>query len=851
MRPAWDGKAITDLVLYRERDWLGRLDVWPFAPGYAALVTAARRFGWSPLALGLALGALLTLHVLTWLGEHWSVRFRAWVTLCRARSVERATQALVVPRPHHGPSEIVPLQRQRSQDGERFIEFQKRRYEYSADASCFRTVGGGGGRAARAVRPQPTAHSGTALLGAVQRADHGTVLRVSNILYGAVVPGRDVEVLAVDNGHVVAVRGHRGVDAPAHAARAAGYARSAGGHAGVSGEKVATRQLGGVGAGRCDLVDGDIGRDGGAVRYAVARWQCHCERGRTDRGVGAAHQGRAAGDAGGRKRSRRRRSGIGTTGCRQATRSVQRHQPLAAHCACASRPVAAIGAGRWLRRLCFAHRLRFVARQADADHDALHRELHRQQPGEPPLHPLPVDVCADRLRLCAAHRTAGPQLVALRAVAALHSDHHLGRAAGSAIAVVASGAVGAGRAGQTGHFLHRAVSYPAGRHGRCVLLRQDWHTHLRRHAVCRGGFAGRRCPVGRARSGTAAGQSGGGGLPLAGAAAGSGRWRPAGGVCAECQPVDVLAQRHRGMSSRLASGPQCSHRAATRVCRGSAAYERHRRRRRQQQHHHATVLRAGQGLSGSRAPSAARRARPLRPHLPAFVATGNAGAGHGHQDVPVGHAPGRADAPAAHCRRVRAGVRRLSGVSVSATAGFAAGGQNAAQRELSRGGDHRRWRSHRQLRGASHRYLPASQARSDSGGGARGVGCSDAFLLGQADAVRRRRCGRRATFSCAGATAAGVGAQPGGVWDGAGGSACCRSRPCGAAAALAGVCAHDALAERGCVDASEGSRSARAHVWRRHQRCGCAEAGTRRSGVAAAGTETVTGASAGWSAGAC
>ncbi|KAK4536076.1 hypothetical protein CDCA_CDCA07G2101 [Cyanidium caldarium] len=140
MRPAWDGKAITDLVLYRERDWLGRLDVWPFAPGYAALVAAARRFGWSPLALGLALGALLTLHVLTWLGEHWSVRFRAWVTLCRARSVERATQALVVPRPHHGPSEIVPLQRQRSQDGERFIEFQKRRYEYSADASCFRKL---------------------------------------------------------------------------------------------------------------------------------------------------------------------------------------------------------------------------------------------------------------------------------------------------------------------------------------------------------------------------------------------------------------------------------------------------------------------------------------------------------------------------------------------------------------------------------------------------------------------------------------------------------------------------------------------------------------------------------------
>eukprot|EP00054_Salpingoeca_dolichothecata_P000146 m.16120 g.16120 ORF g.16120 m.16120 type:complete len:1361 (+) comp10277_c0_seq1:123-4205(+) len=78
----------------------------------------------------LALAAVVLLHGLMFLGQHWSVSFRALVKFPSA-SIRDATFAKVIPPPHHGKSALVPITKTRT--GSRFFVFQKHKYIFEQD----------------------------------------------------------------------------------------------------------------------------------------------------------------------------------------------------------------------------------------------------------------------------------------------------------------------------------------------------------------------------------------------------------------------------------------------------------------------------------------------------------------------------------------------------------------------------------------------------------------------------------------------------------------------------------------------------------------------------------------------
>ncbi|KAI2666032.1 Endoplasmic reticulum transmembrane helix translocase [Labeo rohita] len=91
----------------------------------------------------LALAALGIAHVLTVLSGYWSVHAHCWLTCSKESDPAKATFAKVIPTPNNGSAELVPLLRDKDEDGTEILsfEFQKIRYVYdSKEKKCFLPV---------------------------------------------------------------------------------------------------------------------------------------------------------------------------------------------------------------------------------------------------------------------------------------------------------------------------------------------------------------------------------------------------------------------------------------------------------------------------------------------------------------------------------------------------------------------------------------------------------------------------------------------------------------------------------------------------------------------------------------
>uniref|UniRef100_A0A672MTX8 Manganese-transporting ATPase 13A1-like n=1 Tax=Sinocyclocheilus grahami TaxID=75366 RepID=A0A672MTX8_SINGR len=91
----------------------------------------------------LALAALGIAHVLTVLSGYWSVHAHCWLTCSKESDPAKATFAKVIPTPNNGSAELVPLLRDKDEDGSEILsfEFQKIRYVYeSKEKKCFLPV---------------------------------------------------------------------------------------------------------------------------------------------------------------------------------------------------------------------------------------------------------------------------------------------------------------------------------------------------------------------------------------------------------------------------------------------------------------------------------------------------------------------------------------------------------------------------------------------------------------------------------------------------------------------------------------------------------------------------------------
>ncbi|XP_067232731.1 manganese-transporting ATPase 13A1 [Chanodichthys erythropterus] len=82
----------------------------------------------------LALAALGIAHVLTVLSGYWSVHAHCWLTCSKESDPAKATFAKVIPTPNNGSAELVPLLRDKNEDGSESLsfEFQKIRYVYDS-----------------------------------------------------------------------------------------------------------------------------------------------------------------------------------------------------------------------------------------------------------------------------------------------------------------------------------------------------------------------------------------------------------------------------------------------------------------------------------------------------------------------------------------------------------------------------------------------------------------------------------------------------------------------------------------------------------------------------------------------
>jgi manganese-transporting P-type ATPase len=145
-QPTWTGKAITSLTLYTRAPVYFRADALPFAALYAALLAVEVSGTLSRFTFLAALAALVTLHILTFLAQHWSVTVWTMLSWRRVRAFtprlldesNDPIHALIRPRVHRGKAELVRLER--SSGGRVFFSFQKRTYEYNVNEHRFDKV---------------------------------------------------------------------------------------------------------------------------------------------------------------------------------------------------------------------------------------------------------------------------------------------------------------------------------------------------------------------------------------------------------------------------------------------------------------------------------------------------------------------------------------------------------------------------------------------------------------------------------------------------------------------------------------------------------------------------------------
>uniref|UniRef100_A0AAX7SXP3 Endoplasmic reticulum transmembrane helix translocase n=1 Tax=Astatotilapia calliptera TaxID=8154 RepID=A0AAX7SXP3_ASTCA len=137
-------ELVSSVTLYRRRPRLLHGTVLPFLaflyPGWLYVWLGVYGAPDYPEAGLLALAAIGIAHVLTALSGYWSVHAHCWLTCSKEPDPEKATLAKVIPTPNNGSAELVALQRDQDENGERTLsfEFQKIRYTFDyKEKKCF------------------------------------------------------------------------------------------------------------------------------------------------------------------------------------------------------------------------------------------------------------------------------------------------------------------------------------------------------------------------------------------------------------------------------------------------------------------------------------------------------------------------------------------------------------------------------------------------------------------------------------------------------------------------------------------------------------------------------------------
>lgn len=144
MSPSWTGDCITHMALYRQAPLYFRVDALPFVFQYSALFAAAFAGMLSKFTFWAFLAAIVTLHILAFLVQHWSLRAKALMSLSRVRFMSKdmfttgPVLVLAIPKLHRGKAELVPLEE--SPTGVLFFNFQKRTYVYSNRTNTFEMI---------------------------------------------------------------------------------------------------------------------------------------------------------------------------------------------------------------------------------------------------------------------------------------------------------------------------------------------------------------------------------------------------------------------------------------------------------------------------------------------------------------------------------------------------------------------------------------------------------------------------------------------------------------------------------------------------------------------------------------
>ncbi|CAG5897904.1 unnamed protein product [Menidia menidia] len=127
-------ELVSSVTLYRRRPRLLHGTVLPFLavlyPCWLYVWLGVYGASEYPEAGLLALAAIGIAHVLTALSGYWSVHAHCWLTCSKEPDPNKATLAKVIPTPNNGSAELVALQRDKDENGERILslEFQKIRY---------------------------------------------------------------------------------------------------------------------------------------------------------------------------------------------------------------------------------------------------------------------------------------------------------------------------------------------------------------------------------------------------------------------------------------------------------------------------------------------------------------------------------------------------------------------------------------------------------------------------------------------------------------------------------------------------------------------------------------------------
>ncbi|XP_053707784.1 manganese-transporting ATPase 13A1 [Synchiropus splendidus] len=137
-------ELVSSVTLYKRRPRILHGTVLPFLaflyPCWLYVWLGVYGASEYPEAGLLALAAIGIAHVLTALSGYWSVHAHCWLTCSKEPDPNKATLAKVIPTPNNGSAELVSLQRDEDENGEKILsfEFQKIRYTFDhKEKKCF------------------------------------------------------------------------------------------------------------------------------------------------------------------------------------------------------------------------------------------------------------------------------------------------------------------------------------------------------------------------------------------------------------------------------------------------------------------------------------------------------------------------------------------------------------------------------------------------------------------------------------------------------------------------------------------------------------------------------------------